>query len=262
LKKLSFGRFTNVLDVIRKQSQGARYQGSYEDIEEKEGTPGKLIADLGKMQPKVPKTSDEGFDEKWSNISSTSDCNNSKTSKSQVLRDESSKSLKKRLTQYSRSQWLALFIVCYINFASNTSLSMLSSFFSGEAIKHGATQLQIGLIFGCYAIINAISCPILGYLSPYLGAKLMLMAGLLTSSFCSFAFSQLTKITAGTLFIVMCFIIRTVQAVGCASYYIGATVIIAREFSTSLTFAFGMGEIFTGLGMIAGPLIGGWLYQV
>ena len=68
--------------------------------------------------------------------------------------------------------------------------------------------------------------------------------------------------THGTTFIAMCFLIRTVQAVGCAMYYIGATVFIAREWRESLTFAFGMSEVFTGLGMITGPLIGGFLYQV
>ena len=39
------------------------------------------------------------------------------------------------LSEYKRHEWLALFSVCYVNFASNASFSILTSFFGQEVWK-------------------------------------------------------------------------------------------------------------------------------
>nr|XP_002119244.3 MFS-type transporter SLC18B1-like isoform X1 [Ciona intestinalis]XP_018672789.1 MFS-type transporter SLC18B1-like isoform X1 [Ciona intestinalis] len=165
------------------------------------------------------------------------------------------------LRSFSARQWGALLGVCYVNFASNASMSILTSFFSKEAVYHGANELEIGLIFGCYAIVNSICCPLFGYLIPLCGAKNMLLGGLLISSLCSFLFSQLFRFTSTTLFVAGCFVSRSIQAVGCSAYFIGSAVIIAREWRDNITFAMGLSEVFLGIGMICGPLLGGAIYE-
>jgi len=74
--------------------------------------------------------------------------------------------------------------------------------------------------------------------------------------------SQIHLITQTWLFVIACLISRSVQALGCSAYFTGASVILVQIWRRNMTFAMGVGEIFTGMGMISGPLLGGWLYQV
>jgi len=60
--------------------------------------------------------------------------------------------------------------------------------FSQQALAHGATNVEIGLIFGSFAIVNAIFCPIYGFIIPLFGPKPMLLFGMMLSSACSFFF--------------------------------------------------------------------------
>lgn len=162
----------------------------------------------------------------------------------------------------TRRQWLTLLGVCFVNFSSNTSLTVLTAFFSTDADKRNINEFIISLVFGCYAIVVSVSCPIFGYVVPYVGAKTMVLAGLAVSGIMSFGFSQLYRLEDTVTYIALCLVIRSIQALGCSFYYIGATVILSKEWRDNLTFAMGIGHIFTGLGMIVGPLIGGWLYKV
>uniref|UniRef100_H2YAZ6 Major facilitator superfamily (MFS) profile domain-containing protein n=1 Tax=Ciona savignyi TaxID=51511 RepID=H2YAZ6_CIOSA len=134
--------------------------------------------------------------------------------------------------------------------------------FYHKALDHGANQLEIGLIFGCYAIVNSICCPLFGCFVPMCGAKNLLLAGLLLSSVCSVLFRLLFRLTSTVLFVAGCFLCRAIQALGCAAYFTGSSVIIAREWRDNITFAMGLSEIFTGIGMICGPLLGGLVYEV
>ena len=49
--------------------------------------------------------------------------------------ENESKSYVDNLRLYTRKQWLVLAGVCYVSFASNTSFSSLSSFFTTEVIE-------------------------------------------------------------------------------------------------------------------------------
>ncbi|CAK8683195.1 unnamed protein product [Clavelina lepadiformis] len=169
--------------------------------------------------------------------------------------------INKSLRRFSRRQWNALLGVCYVNFSSNASFSVLSSFFAEEAKLHGASDWEVGLIFGSYAVINAICCPLFGYILPRIGSKTMLLVGMIFSAFCSFIFSQLFRIQSTSWYVAASFICRGCQAFGCAAYFTGSAVVIAQEWTENMTFAMGLSEVFTGLGMICGPLLGGWLYQ-
>nr|CAB3266124.1 MFS-type transporter SLC18B1-like [Phallusia mammillata] len=184
----------------------------------------------------------------------------SETQREDLKRGED-KENRRNLAQYTRRQWIALAAVCYINFSSNANFSILSSFFGVEAINHGASDLEVGFIFSSYAIANTIFCPLYGFLIPMFGPKPLLLFGVLLSSACSFLFSQMHLIAYPKMFVFACLSCRCVQALGCAAYFVASVVIIAQEWKDSVTFAMGISEVFTGLGMIGGPLLGGWLYE-
>ncbi|XP_066286968.1 MFS-type transporter SLC18B1-like isoform X2 [Branchiostoma lanceolatum] len=66
----------------------------------------------------------------------------------------------------------------------------------------------------------------------------------------------------GTTFVVFCFLIRTMEALGVSAYFTAGTAILTHAFPNSAAKVMGILEVFSGLGLMAGPPIGGLLYGV
>ncbi|XP_029568759.1 MFS-type transporter SLC18B1 isoform X2 [Salmo trutta] len=133
--------------------------------------------------------------------------------------------------------------------------------FNKQAVKKGASQTVIGLIFGCYALCNLMGSLVLGKYIVQIGAKFMLISGLFVSSVCTILFGLLDKVPDGATFIILCIIIRSVDAVGFSAAMTSSFAVSAKVFPNNIATVLGSLEIFTGLGLILGPPIGGWLYQ-
>ncbi|XP_020357132.1 MFS-type transporter SLC18B1 isoform X2 [Oncorhynchus kisutch] len=172
--------------------------------------------------------------------------------------EESTSSPNQRMTRY---QILTLTSIASVNFSSMICYSILGPFFPKEAVKKGASQTVIGLIFGCYALCNLMGSLVLGKYIVQIGAKFMLISGLFVSSVCTILFGLLDKVPDGATFIILCFIIRSVDAVGFSAAMTSSFAVSTKVFPNSIATVLGSLEIFTGLGLILGPPIGGWLYQ-
>ncbi|XP_029982713.1 MFS-type transporter SLC18B1 isoform X2 [Sphaeramia orbicularis] len=166
-----------------------------------------------------------------------------------------------RPSRMTRQQVLTLMSMASVNFSSMICYSILGPFFPNEAIKKGASQTTVGLIFGCYAVCNLIGSLVLGKYIVQIGAKFMLVAGLFVSSGCTIMFGLLDRAPAGPAFITLCFIVRSVDAVGFAAAMTSSFALTAKIFPNNVATVLGSLEIFTGLGLILGPPVGGWFYQ-
>uniref|UniRef100_A0A7N6BBY6 Major facilitator superfamily (MFS) profile domain-containing protein n=1 Tax=Anabas testudineus TaxID=64144 RepID=A0A7N6BBY6_ANATE len=162
-------------------------------------------------------------------------------------------------TASARLQILTLISVASVNFSSMICYSILGPFFPNEAVKKGASQTVVGLIFGCYAICNLIGSLILGKYIVEIGAKFMLIMGLFVSSICTILFGLLDRVPAGPAFITLCFLVRSIDALGFAAAMTSSFAMTAKIFPNNV--ATGSLEMFTGLGLILGPPVGGWFYQ-
>ena len=152
--------------------------------------------------------------------------------------------------------------ICYVNLASNACFSVLASFFDKVSEEKGVTKSEVGLIFGIFAGVNVIVSPLLGVLASYIGINFMFIGGILLASGCTILFSFVNLLQGRVMYITFCFLIRGVQAIGCAAYFTAALAILANEWGRRTALAMGFYEISTGLGMIIGPLLGGWLYDI
>ncbi|XP_058881177.1 MFS-type transporter SLC18B1-like isoform X1 [Acipenser ruthenus] len=161
----------------------------------------------------------------------------------------------------SKTQILTLMSTASVNFSSMICYSILGPFFPNEAVKKGASDTTVGLIFGCYAFFNLLGSLILGKYIVQIGTKFMLIAGLFVSAWCTIIFGLLDRLPDGTVFIVMCFITRSIDAIGFAGAMTSSFATIAKVFPNNIATVFGCLEIFTGLGFVLGPPIGGFLYQ-
>ncbi|XP_008285685.1 MFS-type transporter SLC18B1-like [Stegastes partitus] len=164
-------------------------------------------------------------------------------------------------SRMTRRQALTLISMASVNFSSMICYSILGPFFPAEALKKGASQTVVGLIFGCYAVCNLIGSLILGRYIVQIGAKFMLVAGLFVSAGCTIMFGLLDRVPSGPAFITLCFIVRSVDAVGFAGAMISSFALTAKIFPDRVATVLGSLEIFTGLGLILGPPVGGWFYQ-
>ncbi|XP_068087688.1 MFS-type transporter SLC18B1 isoform X2 [Hyperolius riggenbachi] len=161
----------------------------------------------------------------------------------------------------SRSQILTIISTASLNFSSMICYSILGPFFPQEAVKKGVSNTVIGLIFGCFALCNFLSSLILGRYIVQIGAKFMFVTGLFVSGVSTILFGFLDKAPDGTVFIVMCFLVRSVDAIGFGASITASFSILAKAFPNNIATALGGLEIFTGLGLVLGPPIGGVLYQ-
>ncbi|KAM9316680.1 MFS-type transporter SLC18B1 [Gastrophryne carolinensis] len=161
----------------------------------------------------------------------------------------------------SRNQIMTLISTASLNFSSMICYSILGPFFPQEATKKGVSNTVIGLIFGCFAVCNFLSSLILGKYLVQIGAKFMFVTGLFVSGVATVLFGFLDQAPDGTVFIVMCFLVRAVDAVGFGAAITASFSILAKSFPNNIATAMGCLEIFTGLGLVLGPPIGGILYQ-
>lgn len=65
-----------------------------------------------------------------------------------------------------------------------------------------------------------------------------------------------------SLFITLAFIVRIIEAIGNAAFLTASFAIIAKEFPDNVSVTFASLETFFGLGLIVGPMVGGFLYQL
>ncbi|XP_069091277.1 MFS-type transporter SLC18B1 isoform X3 [Pleurodeles waltl] len=161
----------------------------------------------------------------------------------------------------SRTQIFTLISCASINFSSMIIYSVLAPFFPLEAVKKGVSNTFVGLIFGCFALFNFISSLVLGKYLVEIGAKFMFLAGMFSSGVATILFGMLDKAADGTPFIVLCFVVRAVDAIGFGAAMTASFSILAKAFPNNIATVLGTLEIFTGLGLVLGPPIGGFLYQ-
>lgn len=109
---------------------------------------------------------------------------------------------------------------------------------------------------------NRIIFHLLGLLTPKLGAKKVLLTGIIGSSLAIVAFGALDYVQDTTLFIVLCFLVRICEALGSCAFSTVTYIYIMNEFPNDVGWAFGTLETFVGLGMSLGPGIGGGLYSL
>lgn len=162
----------------------------------------------------------------------------------------------------TKRQWVTLATFIIVNFCSAVCISLQAPFFPSEAEKKGATPTEYGLVFGIFELTVFIVSPFYGRFLTRIGPKFILQTGIFLMATCSILFGLLDKVPSHGAFLTFAFLIRIVEAVGNAGYLTAGFSIIAKEFPDNVATAFGTLETFFGLGIIAGPTIGGALYEV
>ncbi|XP_048210059.1 MFS-type transporter SLC18B1 isoform X1 [Perognathus longimembris pacificus] len=161
----------------------------------------------------------------------------------------------------SREQIFVLISAASMNLGSMMAYSILGPFFPKEAEKKGASNTMIGMIFGSYALFDLLASLIFGKYLVCIGAKFMFIAGIFVSGAVTVLFGVLDQLPDGPIFIAMCFLVRIVDAISFSAAITASDAILAKAFPNNLATVLGSLEVFSGLGLVLGPPLGGFLYQ-
>ncbi|KAG8510893.1 MFS-type transporter SLC18B1, partial [Galemys pyrenaicus] len=161
----------------------------------------------------------------------------------------------------TREQLFVLISAASINLGSMMCYSILGPFFPKEAEKKGASNTIIGMIFGCYALFDLLSSLVFGKYLVHIGAKFMFVAGMFVSGGVTILFGVLDQVPDGPIFVAMCFVVRIADAISFSAAITASFSILAKAFPNNVATVLGSLEIFSGLGLVLGPPLGGFLYQ-
>lgn len=163
--------------------------------------------------------------------------------------------------RYSRRQLLTLISLCLVDFTCFLGMSIMAPFFPMEAEAKNMDEATIGFVFSTYALVMFLTSPIFGRILPRVGANFLFLSGLFLAGGCTVLFGVLDEID-GEMFSVMCFVIRSFEALGAAAYNTASCTIVAEMFPDNIGAVFGILETFVGLGMTVGPALGAALYAL
>ncbi|XP_066229294.1 MFS-type transporter SLC18B1 isoform X3 [Saccopteryx leptura] len=175
--------------------------------------------------------------------------------------DGPAESARETLSRLSREQLLVLISAASMNLGSMLCYSVLGPFFPKEAKKKGASNTVIGMIFGCYALFELMASLLFGKYLVHIGAKFMFVAGMFVSGGVTILFGVLDQVSEGPIFIALCFLVRITDAISFAAAITASFAILVKAFPNNVATVLGSLEIFTGLGLVLGPPLGGFLYQ-
>lgn len=171
-------------------------------------------------------------------------------------------SIKNRRKNYTSRQLLVIFSYIYGNFFLAACVSLQAPFFPQEAERKGASPTVYGLVFGVYELAIIFVSPLVGKLIGRSSPKIWIQFGLLLTGMATIVFGFLDQVPEGSWFISMAFLVRILEGVGAASFTTPSYTATAEEFPHDQATILSLLETAFGLGLICGPTLGGWLFEL
>eukprot|EP00611_Tribonema_gayanum_P021205 TRINITY_DN4030_c0_g3_i2.p1 TRINITY_DN4030_c0_g3~~TRINITY_DN4030_c0_g3_i2.p1 ORF type:complete len:558 (-),score=206.97 TRINITY_DN4030_c0_g3_i2:1426-3099(-) len=147
---------------------------------------------------------------------------------------------------------------CLSAFAVNTLISVVSPFFPQYAVSHlGASDVLVGLCIAMFPLSSVFFGPVAGWASARCGYGAVAFVGALVLAVGTLLFGIAPTITLATA-------ARAVQGAGAAAVYIPMTSLLMATCAGDgeLARALSLSELFTGVGYVLGPALGGVLYSI
>ena len=155
-----------------------------------------------------------------------------------------------------------LFVLAIATFTFAACQSILAPFYPRVAEGKGVSPSQYGFVFGIHWLSMCIFSPFYGKYMNKIGPKFMFNASLFTTGATSVLFGYLDDAATTADFISLSFAVRIVGAILGAGFTTAKNSITASEFPDSVGTIFATMETCFGMGLFAGPTVGGALYEI
>ncbi|XP_067667013.1 MFS-type transporter SLC18B1-like [Haliotis asinina] len=148
------------------------------------------------------------------------------------------------------------------NFIAWSCLSLMAPFFPIEAKMKGLGETVIGLIYSSSELVIFLMSPLMGRLISTVSPRFFYITGILVIGVTGILFGVLDKSPPYVPFTATCFAVRMTQATGVASLISASFMIASQNYPENIGTIYGILETAVGLGFMAGPAMGGGLYQL
>lgn len=166
------------------------------------------------------------------------------------------------MAKFTRRQWTYLILLYICNLCVFAAVALLPPFYPALAQSKGATATQFGFVFGIFRLTMGLVSPVYGKYMENLGLKYMLSSGVFTTAVTCILMGLLRLVDGSVMFIGLSFAIQIASAFGAAALTNVNSAIANKEFPKNSSSIFATLEIALGLGNTAGPLIGGYLFEL
>lgn len=139
--------------------------------------------------------------------------------------------------------------------------AVLAPFYPPIAIEKGMSKKEIGYLFSIYAIIAFFFSPVSGKVMNKIGRKNVLLIGGIIESLGLLVFGFVIDLE-GNAFVTISVIGRMLMGIGGSALLITCFAVISNQYPESMEAKIGIMEAIGGVGLMAGPAIGGVLYYL
>ncbi|KAK6167897.1 hypothetical protein SNE40_021825 [Patella caerulea] len=169
------------------------------------------------------------------------------------------------LRTLTKQQKGLLLSICLTEFLIMCCNSLISPLLPPQANGRNVSGQMQGWIMASFAGGQFIIFPVFGKYVSKIGSKFMFLSGIFIAGGCTVLMGSLQFVpyTEGSVvFEVLCFVLQIAMSVGVTAEQTAAFAVASKEFSGFFTTVFGVTEVFVGLGLTIGPLVGGVLSDV
>ena len=160
-----------------------------------------------------------------------------------------------------KKQNIVVSILCVVNLFANSAYSSIAPFYPIEAVRKGVPSSTLGLIFAGYSLSMCIFSPLFGHMLTKMGRKNVLMLGCLCESLSMFCMGLFDLFENPVAYAVLSFLCRVIEGFGNGCLNSSSSSIICFNYADNMSNLIGLTQTFTGLGMLAGPIFGSFLYE-
>lgn len=132
--------------------------------------------------------------------------------------------------QMGRNQKCTLCVICFIYFISFCTISVMEPFFFGVAVLHNISTTTYSLIFSVHPFVIFCTSPFIGHILPTIGPKFMFVCGVFIFGTCNLIFGALEYVEDNSQFVILCFIVRGMAAVGASAFSTAGATFVAHLF--------------------------------
>lgn len=163
----------------------------------------------------------------------------------------------------SRTRRLVIMgLLSFGNFCLGSSISLQAPFFTHEAQIKGVSATESGFVFSVFELTIFLVAPIFAKLVAIVKPRFLLLSGLFYVGMASILFGSLKMSPPGSVFLGLAIAVRVFEGLGTAAFQTAVFSIVAAEFPKSLASSYSMQQTAFGVGLVAGPTVGGILYEV
>lgn len=166
---------------------------------------------------------------------------------------------------YLLSPWQEKFIIILLvicNFLIANGVSLQGPFFPKEAESKGCTPITYSSIFAIYELIMLFTSFIFGNIVDKFKPNVMSGLGLTVTGLSTALFGLLTHFNQQLYFVLSAFSLRIIESLGATAFATSSYSFISTCFPKQTATMFATLETAFGGGVVIGPVIGGFLYDI